>query len=73
MLGDYLCSTCKWNRVDSDCGCKAFPDGIPSEIINGEWDHTEQIDGDNGIQYEYGCKGMEMDEYFEKSLKELGY
>ena len=31
--------------------CEAFPSGIPDEIITGETDHTEPVDGDHGIQF----------------------
>jgi hypothetical protein len=41
------------NKSDSDvlC-CKAFPSGIPDEILQGEHDHREPYSGDNGILYE---------------------
>ena len=32
--------------------CKAFPDGIPDEIIAGVTDHIEPHPGDHGIQFE---------------------
>ena len=32
--------------------CKAFPDGIPDDVFWGKIDHTENIDGDNGIKFE---------------------
>lgn len=32
--------------------CKAFPYGIPVEILRRELDHSQPLDGDNGIQYE---------------------
>lgn len=31
--------------------CKAFPDGIPAEILSGENNHTRAVDGDNGIRF----------------------
>ena len=35
-----------------DIQCEAYPDGIPYVILNGEHDHTEPYEGDNGIQFE---------------------
>ena len=32
--------------------CKAFPDGIPEELLTGEIDHTKPYKGDNGITFE---------------------
>lgn len=32
--------------------CEAFPDGIPEEIITGEFDHTQPHAGDHGIRFE---------------------
>ena len=32
--------------------CKAFPNGIPQEILEGSFDHTNSFKGDNGIVYE---------------------
>jgi hypothetical protein len=32
--------------------CRAFPEGIPSEIQHGGKDHRERVPGDHGIQWE---------------------
>jgi hypothetical protein len=32
--------------------CAAFPQGIPKEILNGEFIHTQPYPGDNGILFE---------------------
>lgn len=37
---------------DVPLSCKAFPEGIPGEILDGDFDHTVPYDGDNGVQYE---------------------
>jgi hypothetical protein len=50
-----ICYDCKhFNRRESWrwFKCKAYPDGIPDEIIESEVDHTKPHKGDNGIQFE---------------------
>jgi len=49
-----LCATCKHitgceNRI---LKCKAYPNGIPREILTLKEDHRNPLPGDNGIQYE---------------------
>ena len=31
--------------------CRAFPDGIPTAIVESERSHIDPIEGDNGFQY----------------------
>lgn len=41
-------------RLESDgfqATCKAFPKGIPEEIISGKHDHRKPFRGDKGILY----------------------
>lgn len=45
-----VCSFCK--HVLGTKKCKAFPQGIPAEIWEGENRHTSPYPGDNGIQFE---------------------
>jgi len=49
-----LCKQCRhWSELDfSGYKCKAFPNGIPEEIITSEHDHRKPYPGDNGIRYE---------------------
>jgi hypothetical protein len=53
-----LCSTCKHRNLDWTC--KAYPEGIPEEIFNGEIDHRKPYKGDNGIIYEM-IEGLESE------------
>lgn len=47
------CNTCKHFTLFSiPPRCKAFPTGIPAEILKGYDDHRQPVRGDNGIQYE---------------------
>lgn len=50
-----LCDCCK-NRLqaknDSDYRCKAFPKGIPDEIVENKFKHTKPYPGDNNILFE---------------------
>lgn len=51
------CMTCGWLDRPPRKGdgktftCMAFPDGIPEEIISGNFDHTAEYDGDRGLRY----------------------
>ena len=49
-MTSFQCIECE--RYRKDGRCKAFPDGIPEEIITGQFDHTKPHKGDNGIQFE---------------------
>jgi len=49
-----ICQKCKhFNRKEyGKFKCKAFPNGIPDEIVFSEFDHTKPHPSDNGIQFE---------------------
>lgn len=44
---EIQCLKCKWFN-SFGIGCKAFPEGIPLEITEGEIEHNEVIDGQVG-------------------------
>lgn len=47
------------------CGdCKAFPDGVPPQIMRGEHDHRQPYPSDHGIRWEPKSPGVKhpMDE-----------
>lgn len=52
----FLCAYCAFLHFDSphwNLRCDAFPNGIPSEILNNDVDHRKEYEGDNGIQYKF--------------------
>ena len=44
----FQCISCFWyvGRILSDVACYAFPEGIPSEIMEGKFDHRNRYPGD---------------------------
>ena len=52
MAKDTSCLNCKNYDQDSLGNCKAYPDGIPFEIVSGELSHIEHLPNDNGIRFE---------------------
>jgi len=45
------CNKCR-HVSDDGLYCKAFPDGIPMEILSGKVQHRTSHPGDNGIRFE---------------------
>jgi hypothetical protein len=60
-----LCIYCQ--HYKSEFRCKAFPNGIPKEIISRQKYHTKPVDGDNDIQFE------PIDKVDKKELFRLGF
>jgi hypothetical protein len=46
------CIQCKHHNKDKWGTCKAYPKGIPFEIVSGAVGHVEPYKGDNGIRFE---------------------
>ena len=55
MLGVGMCYSCTRMRSgvgDGQPTCEAFPAGIPEQITDGGFDHTEPFPGDHGVRFE---------------------
>ena len=55
MIKIYRCWYCKnFNSQEKEgmSKCKAYPNGIPLEILKEQVDHRKNIAGDNGICFE---------------------
>lgn len=61
-----MCSWCnRFNGYEPIMTCRAYPEGIPQEIINNLVDHRKPYKGDHGIQYE-GVKDFPSRTFFDK-------
>lgn len=53
MMRSPYCLNCKnFDPLTDPPACKAFPGGIPNEILWAEVDHRQPIEGDGGIRFE---------------------
>ena len=50
MTIGFQCIRC--NHYWGEGRCDAFPNGIPEKIISGDYDHSKEHEGDNGIKFE---------------------
>ena len=46
------CSRCANLLSGVHWTCRAFPDGIPADILSGQIDHSEPYPGDHGVRFE---------------------
>jgi hypothetical protein len=48
----YSCVHFQSPQPDGSLPCEAFPYGIPSDILEGQTDHRQSVEGDDGIVFE---------------------
>ena len=48
----YHCANAVYENGRYVGECKAFPDGIPSDIVRNQHDHRRPYPGDHGIRWE---------------------
>ena len=46
-----ICNNCA-HKISGGITCKAYPGGIPNEILENDVDHTKSYINDNGIVFE---------------------
>jgi hypothetical protein len=54
------CSFCANYDIKTGPKCKAYPEGIPADIWDGERSHRDPQPGDHGIQYKSILKSKEL-------------
>lgn len=67
MIG-YQCRECR--HIRQDYSCDAFPDGMPWDIVMG-FDHSQPLDGDNGIRFERRTAGEAPPVFISLDMEEL--
>jgi hypothetical protein len=45
------CLNCEHFDTSRGVACKAFPGGIPEPIRLGDFDHSDEFEGDNGVRF----------------------
>lgn len=49
-------------------GCKAFPGGVPEEIMVGGFDHRNPYPGDGGVRFDLDPDEQEWLDLYEEAL-----
>lgn len=51
MMTNQCWQCSNFNEFGDKLSCIAFPNGIPKEILTGEFDHNNEFKNDNGIRF----------------------
>lgn len=55
-----LCTFCKWRDFNARYpACKAYPDGVPTEILNNRVDHRKPYKGDGGVTFKFDADSFD--------------
>ena len=57
-LGHSVCHQCAY-VTEKGGKCKAFPEGIPPEILSGNVEHFVHYEGDHGLKFKQRKQGGE--------------
>jgi len=60
----YRCKNLDPNTGQATITCRAFPKGVPWQILEGRVGHSKPVEGDHGVRFEQldGPDGLEVGE-----------